>query len=283
MGTSSSSSGPSGGVSFDPPWLNSIAAELGNPVEQITGESVPQTQSPQRVINPPPAASDLAPKRRFGNARRHLGVYASSGDRTSLQKALKLYSQKGMGGASRVAKRMQSSTSAGAGLYSFFQGIRDSADPHIREWVHQLTSKNYSAFEIADKIIDLIISTGGSLDEESCRDSMAQALSELLERNPEENLLSLGDDSIWTVLENFLANEAFNRICLDIGQLFEGDRIPPKEAVSRMNGIREYLQAEISAQLQALRVGVSEPTKTDLNVLLQSAIRLTFEVFEEIK
>lgn len=210
-----------------------------------------------------------------------MGEYASSGDRGSLKKALGNYSRKGMGGASRVASRMLTSTSAGAGLFNFLQGVRDSADIRVRDWVNQLTAKNLSAYEVADEIIDQVISTGGSLEEESCRDSMAQAMSDLLTIAPDVDFLNMDNDSIWTVMELFMANEAFNRLNLDIGQLFESDRYSPREAVSRMNDMRDYLKSEISAQIQELRTDTYNPTKAEMNALLQSAIKTTFEVFEE--
>ena len=199
MGTSSSSSGPGGGVPFDPPWLTSVASEIGSPLEQISGEPAQQEQNPQQTE---PAAQPVepAPARRFSNARRYLGEYANSGDRGSLKKALGSYSRKGMGGASKVASRMRASTSAGAGLFNFLQGVRDSADTKVRDWVNQLTSKNLSAYEVADEIIEQVISTGGSLEEESCRDSMAQAMSDFLTIDPDVDLLNMDNDSIWTVM-----------------------------------------------------------------------------------
>jgi hypothetical protein len=280
MGTSSSSSGPGAGVPFDPPWLSSVVSEIGAPLEQISGESSQPEQNPQQaesVVQP----VEVAPPRRFGNARRYLGEYASSGDRGSLKKALGSYSRKGMGGASKVATRMRTSTSAGAGLFNFLQGVRDSSDTKVRDWVNQLTSNNLSAYEVADEIIDQVISTGGSLEEESCRDSMAQAMSDLLTIDPDFDLLNMDNDSIWTVMELFMANEAFNRLNLDIGQLFESAKYSPREAVSRMNDMREYLKSEISAQIQELRTDTSNPTKAEMNNLLQAAIKITFEVFEE--
>jgi hypothetical protein len=280
MGTSSSSSGPGGGVPFDPPWLSSVASEIGSPLEEISGEPSQPDQNPQQT-EPATQPVEMAPPGRFGNARRHLGEYASSGDRGSLKKALGSYSRKGMGGASKVASRMRTSTSAGAGLFNFLQGVRDSADTKVRDWVNQLTSKNISAYEVADEIIDQVISTGGSLEEESCRDSMAQAMSDLLTIDPDVDLLNMDNDSIWTVMELFMANEAFNRLNLDIGQLFESERYSPREAVSRMNDMRDYLKSEISAQIQDLRKDTSNPTKAEMNSMLQYAIKITFEVFEE--
>ena len=180
-----------------------------------------------------------------------------------------------------MSNRMRASTSAGAGLFNFLQGVRDSPDIKVRDWVNQLTAKNLSAYEVADEIVDQVISVGGSLEEESCRDSMAQAMSELLAINPDIDLVNMDNDSIWTVMELFVANEAFNRINLDIGQLFESEKYTPMETVSRMNEMREYLKAEISAQIQELRADTTNPTKNEINNLLQTAIQITFEVFEE--
>jgi len=261
MGTSSSSSGPGAGVPFDPPWLSSVASEIGSPLEQISGDGAQQEQTPQQA-EPVVQPSGIAPPRRFGNARRYMGEYASGGDRAALKKSLGSYSRKGMGGASNVASRMKTSTSAGAGLFNFLQGVRDSSDA-------------------GDQMIDQVISTGGSIEEESCRDSMAQAISELLTINPDINLVNMDNDSIWTVLELFMANEAFNRINLDIGQLFESAKYSPREAVSRLNEMRDYLKSEISSQMQELRKDTSNPTKAEMNALLQAAIKITFEVFEE--
>jgi len=280
MGTSSSSSGPGGRVPFDPPWLSSVSSEIGSPLDQISESPSNPEHNPQQT-EPAAQPVDIAPPRRFSNARRYLDIHARNGDRDSLKKALGSYSQKGMGGASKVASRMQTSTSAGAGLFNFLQGVRDSTDSKVRDWVIQLASKKLSVHEVADEIIDQVISTGGSLEEESCRDSMAQAISDLLTIAPDVDLLNMDNNSIWTVIELFMANEAFNRLNQDIGQIFESYRHSPREAVYRMNGMREYLKAEISVQIQELRMHTSNPTKEEINALLQSAIKITFEVFEE--
>ncbi len=97
----------------------------------------------------------------------------------------------------------------------------------------------------------------------------------------QQNTQNMGDDSIWTIIELFMANEAFNRLTLDIGQPFESAKYSPSEAVSRMNDMREYLKSEISAQIQELRSDSFNPTKDEINNILQSALRVTFEIFEE--
>lgn len=253
MGTSSSSSGPRSGIPFDPPWLEPYTQPL-----------------------------ELAPSGRFRNARRLLGEYIKSGDRDFLKRALGSYSRQGMGGAARLAHRMRASTSAGAGLFNFLQQLRDSSDVKVRDWARQLADKNLSADEIADEIINQVLSTEGSLDEESCRNSMSQAMSDMLTINPDIDLVSMDNDSIWMVMEFFIANEAFNRLSLDVGQLFESTKYSYKETVFRMNEMRAYLRSEVSAQMQTLRLETtSAPSKKEINNVLQSALKMTFEVFEE--
>ncbi len=280
MGTSSSSAGPGSGVPFDPPWLNSIPPEVCSPMDNITGDSSEEEQNkqPSESITQPP---ELAPARRFANSRRYIDEYLKRGNRESLKKALGHYSNSGMGGSANVAKRMRTSTSVGAGLYDFLTGIRDSSDLKIRDWVNQLTSQSLSAYEIADQIIHQVISSGGSLEEESCRTSMAIAMYDLLEIRSEIDLMNLDNDTIWTILELFIANEAFNRIYLDIGQSFESAKYSFSEDVSRMNDMKEYLKSEISTQVHHLRNDNTNPTKDEINNLLQSALREPFKVFEE--
>lgn len=278
MGTSTSSSGPRSRVSFDPPWINSVVSEISFPTKQITGEDAEPDTDTQETLSGVQNIQQ-APSRRFGNARRYMGKYLKNGERIWLQKALGSYSQKGMGGASNVARRMKVSTTVGAELFRFLQEIRDSTNTNIRDWVNQLTS--LPTHEIADKIINQVITVGGSLEEESCRDSMAKALSDLLIINPETNLLNMDNSSIWIVIESFIAHEAFNRLILDIGQLFESSKHSLSVLVNLMNEMRDFLKSEISAQIQKRRNGTSKLNRDKIYNLLQSAIEKTFKIFED--
>lgn len=277
MGTSSSSSGPGAGVSFDPPWLNSLALEISSPESPMVENAGDDTL----VVVPQTQNNEIAPMRRFSSARLQLGKYAQTGDRAALKKALGHYSRKGMGGASRVAGRMKVSTAVAGKLFELLHNVRDRTDGVVRDWVERLLSRSPSVYEIADEIINQIIPIGGSLEEESCKDSMAQAISEILVINPEITLVNMDDNNIWTVIEFFIANEAFNRLNLDIGQLFESSKYSPIESVIRMNDMKEYLKSEISVQIQSLRGQSPNPTRNEINTLLQSALKLTFEIFEE--
>ena len=287
MGTSSSSAGPGGDVPFDPPWLDDIANsqpdggvqddDQGNGDSQNVDQENNGSQEPDQSPAQPP---DLAPPRRFYNARRELGVFARTGNEESFRKAIGHYSRTGMGGARKAASRMRASTRSAANFFGVLQSAREGSDPTINQWVSSLSERHLSAQDVIDEIIRQVAPSGGSLDEASCRESMAQAMHDLMEEYPDIDLLHLGDGNIWTVIESFLGYEAFSRLCLDIGKIFEKSALNPRVTVTRMNEMQEYLKAELAAQIEELRTSTQNPTSAQLQALLQSAVQNTFLVYE---
>ena len=184
MGTSGSSDGPGVGVPFDPPWLDDI--ETAQPSEdQPPGDQDPydgnsgdgqQKPPPEPTSEPPVKLGDVAPSRRFANARRALGEFARTGSEQSFKRAVGHYSHTGMGGARTAANRLRTSTRAAANVFNTLQSAREKTDPAINEWVDSLTSRNASAQEIADEIVKHVAPSGGSQDEAACQQSMAQAM-----------------------------------------------------------------------------------------------------------
>lgn len=270
MGTSGSSVGPVGGVPFDPPWLDDI--ETPQPDDQGPDDS----DSGNGQLGPP----EVAPPRRFANARRALGEFARTGSENAFKRAVGHYSRTGMGGARSAANRMRASSLSGTNVFNLLQSARERTDPAINEWVDSLAARNASAQEIADEIIRHAIPTGGSQDEAACQQSMAQALEDLLADDPGADLLNLGDDDIWGLIESFLGYEAFHRLCLDIGQVFENSTLSPREHVIRMNEMRDYLKAELCAQIEALRTDRPNAASGQLQSILQNALQNTFAVYE---
>jgi len=277
MGTSTSSSGPASGISMDPPWIDDIISginvttDLCSSSEQENKIPIEQASTESSIV--------LAPIARFGTARKNLSKFAISGSHDSFKKAVGHYSKKGMGGASNVAKRMRASTNSISGLVSFLRDIKNNILPDVKDWVQNLLSKSPSANDVIDAIIDRVTNEGGIIDEESIKNSMAHAMSDLLEQNPNIELLNLGDDESWDLIEGFLAYEASNRLQLDIGQLLERKLTPP-EMVQRVDEMRDYLKSEISAQLQQYKSSDKHPDISKLNAVIHLALESTFIVFE---
>ena len=263
MGTSASHSGPKSGVSLDPPWLNDIPLE----------------QPPATPLIPQPVIPPIAPPARYKDARRSLTDYVKTGSKESLSRALGHYSKTGMGGARKAADRMQTSTRAAVGIFSALNSLRDGSIPSIANDIAQLKSEGASIYAIIDVFIRHTCPNGGSLDETSVRDSVSSALSELFEKNPDADIQNLSNDDNWLIISSFLGHEAFSRIQLDIGQTFEKLE-SLSERISRLQEMREYLESEITAQINSLRNANPNHSPSNLFELLNSAIEGTFRVFE---
>ena len=261
MGTSASSKGPGAGVSFDPPWLDDI--------------DVPGQNNQNNNVNP---AIGIAPKARFGSARRSMGEYVRSGSKDSARRSLGHYSKTGMGGAQNVARRMRTSTKTASNFFNTFRSLRDDTTFSLGKEISELKNRGADASEIIDAIVGHVCPKGGSVDEVSCRDSGTSALSEFMDQNPNADFGNLSDDQIWSLTAIYLGNEAFNRIQMDIGQAFEKQDVPYVDRVTRLNDMREYIQSEIAIQMDALRKTADQ--NVDMNQLFQDTIKNTFEVFE---
>lgn len=282
MGTSTSSKGPTGGVPFDPPWINDLTSQ--HPGNEISPEdheiNTGNVEIDGLVPLPPSLEHEIAPLGRFSSARRALSVFTRTGDKKAFTKAVGHYSRKGYGGAFNIAKRMRLSTSTAVNLFTTLQSARNNTDQTVSEWVASLLNRNALVQEIVSEIIIRIAPSGGSQDETSCRESMAQALEDLLEEYPSINLFNLVDGDIWKLIESFLSYEAFNRLCLDIGQIFENQTLSAQERVQRMNEMHSYLKSELYTQIEAFRQTSSSTATNQLQILMQNALQNTFLVYE---
>lgn len=287
MGTSTSSSGPGPGVSLDPPWLDAIGGGgSAGESKDVPGDSRPSGQEgapgeeerPQDAISPP----KLAPARRFASAKRDLSTFARTGDTHNLGRGIGHYSRSGMGGSRQAANRMRASTRAGAGLVSFLEQVRDGATAEARRWVDVLVAGAPSADAVVDAIVEAVMPAGGSADEESIRDSMAVALSELMVISPECDVLRMSVEDTWTLMQLYLSREVCNRLRFDMGQALESAKLNPAVSVQRELEMRQFVRNEISVQLADLRGGAPNPTQGQLDRLMQEALRLTFAVYEGV-
>lgn len=276
MGTSTSSSGPSSNISFDPPWLDKVGPDTGGANDEISDEeeqtNFPQQDTPQEVI---------APTARFRAARTKINNFATSGDRTAFRKAVGHYSKTGMGGASQVANRMRASVRTVTSLVSFLRDVQSGTNTQVNNWVQNLIGQDLTANQMIDAIIESITLDSGTLDEDSIKNSMSNAMSDLLEESPDSDLLHMTDGDTWSFLELFLAHEATNRLHIDIGQIFESSDLSPSESIQRVEEMHEYLKEEIIAQIYPFKNQNQHPEIDSLEAILKASLENTFMVFEE--
>lgn len=270
MGTSTSSRGPGPNVSLDPPWLDDVLDELGgDAVPPADGEPVP-----------PKGASGTAQPARYAEARRELRKFIKNGNTDHLRDAIGHYTRKGSGGAGAASTRMRASTRAGAELYSFLSAVSQGASAEARQWVQDLQKGDPTADDVVDAIVRELSPPGGSADEEALRDSMASALTELVIENPGIDLMHLQTSDIWELMKSYLASEVANRLCFDLGPLFESAKVDPVTAVQRERDMRVFIKEEIGAHLDLLRDSKPNPSRSDLDAIFRETLKMTFELFE---
>jgi len=269
MGTSASHKGPKSSISLDPPWLDDIDTpdETGDPSEQDVSTEEHTSDIPL-----------LAPPARFKTARRYMGDYLRSGNHESLVKSLGHYSHTGMGGSRNLAKRMRHSAIVASKLFFSLSALREGNEPTISNIINRLRAANADIFALADAIAEYLCGDDGSLDEKAPNRSISSALSDLLLENPNIDITALTDDTIWSLVTSYLSYEAYSRLQLDLGQVFES--VNPSECVNRLTAIREYLESEISSQINALRSKSGFNPMSELRKIMTAAIDRTFYVFE---
>lgn len=263
MGTSSSSKGPKGGVSFDPPWLDiSVSA--------IDGSSVPIPDSDAEMPL-------VAPANRFTSARRSFSSYMRSGRPASFRKAMGSYVRHGLGGVSRAARRMRFVTAVGARTFSLFTESQNVGQ--LNTQIRALLASPHTTRDVISAIVNCVVPTSGSVDEETCRNAMAEALSDLLLENSTIDLLNLSEEDVWYLLELFTGKAIVRQVRLDIGQTLESDALSIEERIRREEEIERFTQAVVSASFHKVRQQTSNISQHDITNIIHEAIKTTFAVF----
>ncbi len=276
MGTSTSSSGPGSRIPFDPPWLDGLSDEITNSNETNLG--IPLT-TPQ-VILPYKQQTQVAPLRRFAQANKNLGDYLKTSDTESLSRALGHYSKTGNGGSAVLASRMRVATHIGGILYNTLQEIKSGTNEKLLSWLNQNSQANLSADEIGENLAELILTRGGTLEEESCKSAIAESISKLLTINPDINIFDMRVDDSWILMELYLSSIICNQVLCDLGQGFERSRLSATQKCELTTNMQNYIKSQLSVQLEKLRSQALEPNNAEVQQILSSTIQLTFEVFE---
>ena len=282
MGTSQSSGGPGGGVPMVPPWTPDPPSEDepdSGPGEDERDSGSGEEDAPT-APSPAPAPVQLAPSGRFRGARRALGEYARSGDRNEMRRGLGRYVRTGYGGSTTASRRFGgTATTAGAlgGALAALAAGQAAApgsplDPALLE--------GRTATEVMDAVVEAVRPVDGTQDAEAERASIRDALSELLTRFPDSDLLSLDTDQRNYVIERFTAIDVFRRFELDLGKTILEKAPNANAALGRLKEVRDYIKQSVAASFRRLRDAGRTLTSGRIGQMVQDALKETFEVFE---
>ena len=262
MGTSSPSTGPDGGVSLVPPWVPELPTTPG-------GEVGPEPES------------CIAPAARFGSARSSLGRFAQSGGMSNLRRGLGHYVKRGYGGAHTTTRRMGGTVTTAGALYSLLgSGVGDRLD-RLDEVFDFLDPSDKSATEIMDALVDAIRPVDGTLDSEGSRSAIHSALSDLLSKFPDANLLALSEEQRIFAVERYLALDVYGHFCRDMGKTLQEKAPSLKDVLFRLKDVKDYIAEVVSARFRALSNLGQRLTRKEVVHLAHQSLQETFEVFEE--
>jgi hypothetical protein len=131
-------------------------------------------------------------------------------------------------------------------------------------------------------VVEAVRPTDGTQDAEASRNAILTALSELLKRFPDADLLNLSENERLFAIEHYLVRDVYNRLILDIGKAIKAKAPNASAALSRLREILNYVRETIAARFRASRtVGKSPLSATRVAQMGAHALRAAFEVFED--
>lgn len=278
MGTSKSSEGPGRDVPMVPPWVPEAETASSTDIDMADVESREEdvTETPSSESVPIP----LAPSTRFVGARRALGKYAQSGDRNKMRCGLGHYIRKGSGGTSTAARRFGGTARTAETLGVVLMGLATGQVASSRDLLDPDLLAGQTADQIMCAITEAVRPVDGTLDAEAERASICDALSELLTRFPDANLLDLDDEQRNYAIKQFTAINVFRWFELDLGKTVHNKAPNASKALKRLGEVRDYIRQSVDKSFRKLRAAGHTLKGGQIRQLVRAALEETFKVFE---
>ena len=250
-----------------PPWADQV--ELPDSTQNDAPSEDQGDAKPPELVAPPA---------RFRDSRRALGNFVRSGDARYLRRAVGHYVRTGYGGSGTMTRRLGGTAATAGRLNRVLQSGRVSDGDFLRDLA--LASGN-DVNVVLDAIVNAASPENGTQDGESSRRAIRDALSDLLVRFPEADLLDLTDAQRSFIIERYVALDVYGRFCLDLQKTIMDKAPDPSTALRRLRQVREFISQEVSAAFRIVRENGTSATTANVASLTAHALRETLRVFEE--
>lgn len=279
MGTSSSSKGPGAGVPMVPPWVPDAEAPQsppGAPEPTQAGDAKSPEAAP---AEPTPLPSPIAPSGRFSGARLALGKFASTGSQRSMKKGVGRYVRSGYGGSGTAVRRFGGTAQTAGVLYGALSPAgRDQASlPGGGLDVAVLAGR--SANDVMNAVVEAVRPVDGTQDAEASRAAIKDALTELLTRFPEAELLDLTDGQRLFAVERYVAHDVYRRFRLDVGKAIQDKAPSVQSGLARLKEVKDYIKETVAAAFKKV-TSTAALTGREVGKLVRGALKEAFTVFE---
>lgn len=296
MGTSASSRGPGSGpdIPIVPPWVDSPPQQpapqppqpIPTPGQTPTSPSPQAPQSPNPQVLPPPNPQpqpqpEPSPPGRWRGVRTSLGKFGGGGDDRGrhLRRGLGHYSRSGMGGSGNAARRMGGSARTASVLHSALTALANGEPLPQELGIDPQALVGLPPSEFADALVDAIRPIDGTQDAEATRDSVARALSDMLDQNAD--ITSLTPQQVDQVTASTLGYDVALRIELDVGKAIIAKAPTKGDGLERLQEMKDYVREIVAAEYAEERASVGTVGRAAIERISRNAIQQAFEVFEE--
>jgi len=263
-----------------PPWVPDLAAPAGDDPGANPEPANPETPQGEQPAKSDEATVQVAPPGRFRPARISLGRFASSGDGRDLRRALGHYVRTGLGGTRTASRRLGGTAHTANALYSALSqlasGQTQPGSPLDRDL---LAGK--SARGVIAAVVEAVRPVDGTLDAEASRNAVSLALSDLLTKFPEADLVNLSEVERAFVIECFVARDVYNRFHLDLGQTILNSAPSAAAAAARSKEVLDYVRQTVSAAFRNLASTRQTLVASRVAQVVQAAVRDALVVFDE--
>ena len=254
MGTSQSSSGSPSGVPMVPPWVPAVAPpvdldsdDIAVPDQQPADEQATSLELPQPV--------PVAPEGRFGPSRTSLNQYARLGSVDAMRRGLGHYVRRGLGGSGTATRRFGGTIRTAGALYGTLSATAAGQATGPESPLDPALLAGQSANEVMDAVVEAVRPVDGTQDAEASRRAIRDALSELLNRFPDADLLNLSEEQRLFVIEQFVALDVYIRFHLDVGKTVQDTAPSLTTALSRLRDVKDYIRERVSAAFRRISEG----------------------------
>jgi hypothetical protein len=283
VGTSQSSGGPASGVPMVPSWVPDLPAinllSAGEALTSSGDQAEVATPSPAPSA-PPSRIAQIAPPARFLSARRSLGEFARTGDIRDMRRGVRHYVRTGYGGSATAARRFGGTAATAGTLYDALSKVASGQIAAPGSPLDPVLLAGRSVQEVIDAVIEAARPIDGTQDAEAERSAIRDALSELLTRFPEADLLNLNTEERTFAIEHYVAHDVYRRFDLDLGKTILDKAPSAITALSRLKQVRDYVKETVAAAFRKLRDAGRTVNAGRVGQIVRDALRETFQVFE---
>ncbi|HEX8442507.1 MAG TPA: Qat anti-phage system associated protein QatB [Allosphingosinicella sp.] len=190
------------------------------------------------------------------------------------------YVRSGYGGSATATRRMGGTAATAGALGGALAGLARGEPPPPGSPLDPALLAGRSADEIMDAVVEAVRPVDGTQDAEASRAAIRDALSELLTRFPDADLLNLTSEQRELAIERFTAHDVFRRFDLDVGQTIREKAPTTATGLSRLKQARDYVKETVAAAFRRLREAGRTLTAGRISEVVRAALRETFDVFE---